>query len=270
MEIRPLVLPEKKLLLLTNGKCGGTSLHRWFFSLLDEPFERRRFRDLERNFSLRFALTVFGLKATRMRAFNLEVDDNLRKFVEIYRRAMCQDWEAKIKKDDYLKILVVRNPVQRLLSAYLDKFCGSDRISDYVVEVTRQGGLNGQISFRQFVSYLETVPNDDCNGHWRRQTFVLERVQYPVSLIRLEYFIDDMSTLQSLGHIPKLPRKNSRMKNAGRYSSSTPPADIMNLTLADLIKRGKCLPRESDFLEPELIDRIKRVYSKDYDRLPYV
>ena len=64
--------------------------------------------------------------------------------------------EIKLKLKTYFKFLVVRQPLERLLSAYRDKFQRlSSRFHQYVHEIYQYGEKN--ISFSNFVDYVSDV-----------------------------------------------------------------------------------------------------------------
>lgn len=96
-KIRPLVLPEKKLFLLTNGKCGGTSLHRWLFTLLDKPLMSRGFFNLAKNFSIEFAFKFSFIKIFRREVYISDKDEDFRRFISFYRSWVCEKWLDKLE-----------------------------------------------------------------------------------------------------------------------------------------------------------------------------
>lgn len=271
LKVRPLVLPEKKIILLTNGKCGGTSLHRWFFMLLDEPLDRKSFSDIAKSFSLEFALKYKFIKFFKGDLFTSNNDSDFRSFVSLYRDTVCEKWISTVENEEFLKIIVVRDPVKRCLSGYIDKFCGEDSSGQYVQDVIKKFPGQKGISFRQFVEYLESEENDRVNGHWRRQSFVLDHVDAKFELVRLEDFDEEIRGVfpNRFGFIPKLPYRNTGEALEEREIVGFPAFDITSDRLIQEKKEGNTFPSKSSFLNTDLVRRIKRIYIKDYKVLPY-
>jgi hypothetical protein len=271
-KVRPMVLPEKKLFLLTNGKCGGTSLHRWFFMLLDEPLMSRGFYDLTKNFSLQFALKMMYIKRFKSEIINSNKDSDFRKFISLYRSTVCEKWLPKMHGNEFKKIWVVRDPVERCLSAYLDKFVGMDVSKKFVKDVIDFFPGQDGISFNQFIEYLELEDNDKCNGHWRRQSYIADHVGGDIKIIRLENFDDDVGNVlpkSSFLNFPSLPSRNVNEKFSDFAHLTRPAFKVDNNELIIFKRENGVLPPKSSFLEPGLVERIKKIYERDYELLPY-
>ncbi len=179
----PLINTEKKFILFTNAKCGGTVLKSWFLKTLN----------LENNFSSFFhALTHFRfsfvlgwylhyykfIDGTQI----INNDKYLRKFIAHHRDATQGVLPDIIDDPSWFKFAVVRNPYDRLVSAFVDKFCRegldtpkSQKILMAVNSTENKGNL--QITFSQFVEYLETQNIDTVDRHWRRQSYVMDGIE---------------------------------------------------------------------------------------------
>ncbi|MEM9098280.1 MAG: sulfotransferase family 2 domain-containing protein [Pseudomonadota bacterium] len=79
------------------------------------------------------------------------------------------------------KFVVLRDPFDRLASAYIDKFVLTRLASENVHSPPVVGALRGQpdptpetlshgISFSEFVAYIVERPSETLDGHWRRQS----------------------------------------------------------------------------------------------------
>lgn len=166
---------------------------------------------------------------------------------------------------------MVRDPVQRCLSAYLDKFCGEDSSKEFVQEVVNKFPGQRGISFRQFVEYLELEDNDKCNGHWRRQSYIADHAGKGLKVVRLENFHNDMQAVLGLDSqtLPELPNRNTSKKVNKIETSNTLAFDIKSDELMVMMKEKGGLPEKNNFLELFLVEKIKNIYKKDYEVLPY-
>ena len=82
--------------------------------------------------------------------------------------------EANMMLKTYFKIVFVREPFERLLSAYLDKFFSGDPAFHYnygrrIIERYRPGGKpeDKNITFDEFLNYVLHIGNGYWNEHWQ-------------------------------------------------------------------------------------------------------
>ncbi|SNS19413.1 sulfotransferase family 2 domain-containing protein [Tropicimonas sediminicola] len=267
----PLIDPERKLVLITNAKCGGTSLKDGFFKMLDLPVSPLKALSLARRLSPGFAWDFhIGTGARRYRS--LAAGQAVGEFTGFYVRRISRPLLDAARGPDWRKIAVVRDPFARSVSAFLEKFCTDNRNRPWVAEVTAAAGHDGTITYRQFVHYLATTDNSTVNRHWRRQTYVIDFFG-EVEMVRLEHLAEDIAALD-----PPLPAalQEPPARNVSPYAAGAPwvesgtaAADIDNVTLLELRARREPTPRPEDFLAPELRDSLQRVYARDFERLPY-
>src|SRR4051794_14395520 len=182
LEPMPLVDPVHRFVLFTNAKCGGTTLKAWYFDNLDFASLHRKPATLLSNYGLRYAAAHIGrgsrlargvARAMRAAPGSEEYKRKLRIFIDFYRQAYCRPAMVAGPPADFQRICVVRHPAQRLVSAYLDKFCTPrpDGHRTFERKVLQAIGRPDP-SFWQLLDYLEGIPEEECNPHWRRQTYV--------------------------------------------------------------------------------------------------
>jgi hypothetical protein len=79
----------------------------------------------------------------------------------------------------YTKMVTLRNPMNRMVSAYLDKFVKPHpdldrKYADFAGAARATAGEAGSsdrsISFREFVAYSATLQREDLDPHWRPQS----------------------------------------------------------------------------------------------------
>jgi len=118
----------------------------------------------------------------------------------------------KLFFDDYFVFAVVRNPIERLLSAYVWKFL--TKKDPPVPQINRHinGSENDTISFGQFVRFVANSPDQYCDVHWRPQHTFLEGIKIDY-LARMETLTDDLKNIsKEIGIKIELDRLNKSKK----------------------------------------------------------
>lgn len=91
-----------------------------------------------------------------------------------------------LNSPDYFKFAILRNPFDRAVSGYLDKFAKhvvpEAFVQDIILNVQTSLGLakdiEKSITFSQFVDYLARTPDQDLNDHWRSQHSFISTVGF--------------------------------------------------------------------------------------------
>lgn len=86
-----------------------------------------------------------------------------------------QPSELQHKLDTYKKLIVVRDPYERLLSAYRDKLEGGRNrvyLKNISKAIKRQGGTlssnaSANITFSEFVTFVTKLSDNSFDEHWR-------------------------------------------------------------------------------------------------------
>ncbi len=172
----------------------------------------------------------------------------------------------------YLRFAVLRDPFDRLLSAYIEKFVlgrtAPDNIQhtrSVVAPVQRAAGL-GQpdhdrgISFRQFVSHLETADPARLDPHWRPQALYLAGMDYD----RL-FRIDELDTVMEMLETRSGLTLGRQARNVTGSGKGTPRPGAMDL-LPGKIAGTPRIARAS-FLDHGIEAAIHRVYAADFTLL---
>ena len=109
------------------------------------------------------------------------------------------------------RILVVRDPFDRVLSAYLNRFLTSDTAAaDHAMRTGLAASLaaspaaapgvgasRDDVTFRDFVGYLSTTPSRALNEHWRPQSDFL--LGHYTRMLRFEHLAEDTRFLSQRG-----------------------------------------------------------------------
>lgn len=279
----PLVDPVRRFILFTNPKCGGTTLKAWFFHNLDLTNLHRRPARLLWSYGPGFF--VRHLRRGRPRALKVSAAVDalgnseayklaLRDYLNFYRRAFCSRVMESDKSEEYFRICVVRNPYDRIVSAYLDKFCSEGRYgreAPYVQNMLRDLGRS-DLTFRQFLAYLRSADEEVQAIHWRRQTYLLEG-QRVDAFVRLEALHDEMARHAGIVGAEHLPILQEKLQATCTGREDEVPAgdmtDVPNLEIAAQRLATGLFPPRSSFLTPETRRQIREIYALDFARLPY-
>lgn len=172
--------------------------------------------------SLKSALAELELRDIKsdLDPFSLEVihydSSPLKAFTPIFPNPTL----SRLIKKNYLFVTFVRNPYQRLLSCYLNKFDNNMATDNPQTRRMPNGTVPG--NFAEFVEAVVTQTDYDMDPHWRSQTINIHYRHIPYTYIgRFENYADDYAmTFQKLGlpaeSIPQLRHLNKT--DAGRVS----------------------------------------------------
>lgn len=163
--------------------------------------------------------------------------------------------------------VIVRNPWDRLVSCFLDKFVKPANDTGHWrqcrLDIARANGKDHcNITFRQFARYLAARPQHLCRDeHWRPQSDFLGGVTFDF-VGRFETFADDARRLQqTLGVDLPVPVTgvNPRRAIEGEF------ADIPRDDLAAM----DAWPDYTRFYTPDLIDAVGELYRRDIERFDF-
>ncbi len=155
--------------------------------------------------------------------------------------------EAATVKESYFKFSVVRNPYDRLLSAYLDKIKGNSLRQKRKVTNALKLPEDSEVEFDLFLDYLEQHSGTLDDAHWAIQT---DMIFMPLSeldfLGRMENLSTDLakivSTIFGIEDF-EIERQTQRVTNARA--------------------------RRHELLNSNQIKRITEIYRKDFELLGY-
>ncbi|GMH37990.1 hypothetical protein BSKO_05874 [Bryopsis sp. KO-2023] len=159
------------------------------------------------------------------------------------------------------KMVVVRNPVNRLLSGYLDKILKSNRLS--MLPKSNGTTVTETPSFEEFVDILDSVPIDTVDKHFRPQVTLCRMNEIPYDMV-VKY--EDRQTgvrkfLESIGMWEEFGKDGWGPHGTSAFFEKT-ESIVMDYGPRDLaITEEKDL---SEYYTAELLERVFRLYEKDF------
>lgn len=207
--------------------------------------------------------------------FHAYVDHNLSFFANyLHQRETAM---ALLDNPDYFKFAIVRNPWDRLTSAYLNKFVKpidieqSSSPGKQVVEEHYQGknfpvDYSRGITFKEFIEYLLTHKNEEIDGHWQPQSMFINQNKFDY-LGRIETLDTDFAAIaKCIGVEADLGWAN-RSKRA-EVTNNISTEDYPSYTPAQLRQLPQ-YPSYTEFYNSELLDLVKERYTEDVENFGY-
>lgn len=261
----------RKFILFTNGKCGGTTIKRWFLKNLNLDLLINDSKKLEKLFGKEFCQTIQGYILDKHKITELSDDVSmLRRFIDIYRNEFCINILNSREIHNYFKVIVARNPYNRIISSFLDKFCGDDMQRLFVTQVNKKLECP-DISFYDFLRYLETTNEEHHNPHWRRQTYIIDNIQLD-AVIHLENIKHDFTSYQQILGSDYLYCLDEKLQTTSYTNTELDIEQAPNLKqsqLLDFKSKYKSYPSPKGFLNNDCRKKTYNIYKKDFIRLSY-
>jgi len=274
----PLINKNNKFILYTNCKCGGTLLKSWFLGTLELEKTFHNLPVAIKHYGLFFVAhwytKFFGLHDT---SIILSDEKYIRFFIDCYRYSTKKLLSEVQADEHYFKFVIAREPYSRIVSAYVDKFCGDDLYKPWVQEVissVKEGKDEpSEISFSQFLDYLIEHDNDSVNRHWRRQNFILSDVKMD-KIINLKNINKGLLEVNSQLNIEntihqKAPNQAQKYGSNPKNVELSFTGEISNVELMKEKTKIGNFPTKEQFYNAELKDKVKHIYKEDFDRFSF-
>lgn len=179
-----------------------------------------------------------------------------------------------LKDPSYTKIVVLRNPMKRFVSAYLDKIVSKDlvgsRYVSFVEAVQEANGLcpdhDRSITFREFVKYVCMQTDSEQNHHWRPQTAYLSNHVFDL-YGRLEDLSDTYDFFSKrygidLNEISRNQVISAKVTNYDQSQESNLEIDYSRWLPSELIGLP-ALPTAPKLFSPDLFEIYESRYQRD-------
>jgi tetratricopeptide (TPR) repeat protein len=187
-----------------------------------------------------------------------------------------------IMGEDYFRFVVLRDPLKRVLSAYLDKFVRRRKARDRSLRVQQMNSiirgaqdLAGlpfdpvrSISFTEFVRYLAIADDTEFNMHWMPQSRSvgtdLSIYNHVGKMENLQHTLDLLETRFGFVH-EKLNKQHMPVarRHVSKFSDNVELDEPFNRLPQELDAYEQGLPKPERFFTPELQAILRQRYAAD-------
>lgn len=229
-------------MLFTTAKCGSGTAKEWFLYVHNGLFDQH-------------------ISAGR-------VDEYLGMSVHDYvcnpkTRFYATEKELLHTAHSYLKIIVVRNPWKRVVSFYSDKILIRKNWLPALNVLTKEN-YSKDITFREFVRYIEQIPNSALERHLRSQNYARENIGFDF-VVKLEKFGVEMAQIAKALQLPQPLVGIHIHRNRTPYDENLTAAHTFDMKPREIIYP----PPYQYFYDQELHDIVRAKYRQDIERFNY-
>lgn len=189
-------------------------------------------------------------------------------FIKKRKRLLLKNLE-QLSRRDYLKFVIVREPLERIVSAYANKFVRNRKVK-MAVEATRQyANINPVfdqprklLTFRMFVHVLASHNDPLLDHHWRSQiSFVAPVVDQFDWLVPMNRINDFLPILEKRFHA-ELSREKTANRN--EYQSQDLEERLYDKFPARLRQLDQ-MPGVESMVSPELRTTLENRFQLDFE-----
>ena len=175
---------------------------------------------------------------------------------------------AYLSNPEYLKIAIIRNPFERLVSGYFNKFVrpkkASNIVRSVITDIYRFNNLKPDyqksVTFSDFINYLARTEDYFLNEHWRSQNFFLGMGLFKFDLFNSLENINDV--IQQLELRIGVDIEQKKTKNKTNYCKNLAKKD-WHMMYPQQLRKLKELPTASSLYTPELTTIVKSRFASD-------
>ena len=181
------------------------------------------------------------------------------------------DVEPILSDPNHFKFAILRDPAQRLLSAYIEKFVKNRQAHENVIYHTspviravqaKEGLVDPDyflgISFRSLVEYIVQQPKENLDPHWCPQYLYLGDYEWS-NLYTFDMLPQAVTDLEQISGMklsaPPANKSGSGIGNPHSGADQLLPCELDKLPM---------IAKES-FLTPEICTLLNDYYARDYD-----
>lgn len=173
---------------------------------------------------------------------------------------------------NYFRFALLRDPCDRLLSAYIEKFVVNRNAPSNILHtrtvlapVQKALGMatpdfDRGITFRDFVTWIISAPAEKLDPHWRPQALYLAGMNYDrlYGFDQIDALIADLETRSG----KTLPRQPRNVTGSGTGTLHPGAADLLPAEIMALPRLSR-----ASFLDDSLIADITGYFQEDYNAL---
>jgi hypothetical protein len=169
----------------------------------------------------------------------------------------------------YVKFMFVRDPHERLVSAFVDKFVFADpsktgapahSIIERIAADTQRDRAQ-RCTFREFINYLVNTPDESHDGHWRAQAWFAQRqpLDFLGTVRHIERDLETLRDIAGIGAQPPVGHLNPRRPKV--VQATRCHADTLALELSRMDEK----PPWDAFYDKPLREIVHNRFAKDFD-----
>ncbi len=186
------------------------------------------------------------------------------------QRFFAQDFSC-LCSPEYFKLIILRNPFDRLVSAYIDKFVRSAKQNRHSIPVINQvykslkekPNYQQSITFRQFVNFLIDKEDRLLDPHWRPQYIYMGLGLLEFDLIgqfeNLSAVVENLETRFNLEIETNVAPAHRIVY--GSFDKGKKFSDAYPKTLRAL----ESFPSSSSMYTPDVEEMVRKKYAKDLE-----
>jgi tetratricopeptide (TPR) repeat protein len=185
---------------------------------------------------------------------------------------LFDDFIARTDSPEYFKFTILRNPLQRLVSAYLDKFVKhpyeymEDFARKLVVRIYDRLGIksdpSNSITFTQFVEHIMETKDRELNDHWKPQSSFIGSIEFDF-IGQFENLNQTIDVLQNRFNI-KIAKKVAKSSHITKYQEFDRRLEFHNMYPTEL-RQLAGMPKAEQLYTPELLKLVKERYANDIE-----
>ncbi|MCU0524004.1 MAG: sulfotransferase family 2 domain-containing protein [Elainella sp. Prado103] len=203
-----------------------------------------------------------------------ESGENIHSYVARENTGFGLDQLEYLQDQAFFKFVILRNPFERLVSAYLDKFVKPLELESFAQTVVQDVcqrsdqplDFHRSITFSQFVDYLTHTENVWMNEHWRPQYTFFDNNLINFDLIgQFEQLEQTLKILEAKFNI-QITRDPSQYHNKPEYQTFYQHFDH-SLECHEMypsqLRQFNGLPSAANLYTPRLKEQVSQRYEKD-------
>ena len=194
--------------------------------------------------------------------------------------AVALDSSDYLTNPNYFKFAILRNPFERLVSAYLDKIVKHEIpelfAQKFIKKVQqflkKDYDLKKSISFQEFIQYLAKTEDYDLNEHWQTQSYFLGRelleFDYFGQFEKLDQVVKDLENKFKFTITIDVTKNHNRDDHITKYINDITTKKYQEKYPQEL----RCFqleyhsfPEPKSFYSPELIELVKIRFAQDIE-----
>ena len=196
-------------------------------------------------------------------------EQNVHQFLDgLARKVRANHLLNCLTSDEYFKFTVLRDPLNRIVSGYLDKFAKHPLpepfVQDIILEIRSALGQDADVeksvTFSEFVDYLVRTPDEQLNDHWRPQHNFTAAVPFN--------FIGQFESIDSVVHTLEdklsINIRTEVSNHRTQYRAFDADSSFHTMYPDQLRAIGK-MPAAQNFLVPSIREKLRSRYRRDIE-----